>query len=337
MKLLAFLLAGLTLASGAPSVAQEDFYRGKTVNFLISHPPGGGFDLYARLYARHLSKHLPGSPAVVAQNMPGAAGVVMANYMASQAVRDGTTIGLGPGALVTAALFGMPGARYDARSFNWIGSLNTEVAVTVSWFNSSIKNAEDLRTKELVVGGGGATDGSVIFPVAVSKVLGLKIKVIPGYNGTAAIALAMERGETEGIGAWNYSSIVAGKPHWLSEKKINILAQLSLEPHPDLPKVPTVLDLSADENQRMLLKLVFAQSSVGRAIYAPPGVPEARMSVLRRAFDEMLKDPEFIADAQKSSLEINQPLSGSEITKLIAELHEYDPELIRKAAQAIVP
>ena len=337
-KFLSILLAAAMcfgLASAAR--AQEPFYRGKTVTFLISHAPGGGFDLYARLYARHLSKHLPGEPAIVVRNMPGAAGVVMANYMATQAATDGTVFGLGPGALVTAALFGMPGARYDARKFNWLGSMSTEVAVTVAWHNSPIKTAEDLRTKELVVGGGGATDGSVIFPLAVDKLLGLKIKVIPGYNGTAAIALAMERGETAGIGAWNYSSIMASKPSWLSEKKINILAQLSLEPHPDLPNVPTVLDLSSDEKQRRLLKLVFAQSAVGRAIYAPPGLPDERVKQLRDAFDAIMVDPEFLADAKKSNLEINQPKTGKEIASLIEELHQNDPAIIQQAAKAIVP
>jgi tripartite-type tricarboxylate transporter receptor subunit TctC len=342
MKLMTITAAMIALSSvnvvTAPKAqTSEAFYKGKTVTVLISHAPGGGFDLYGRLFAKHLPKILAGSPSTVSQNMPGAAGVVMANYMATQAANDGSVIGLGPGALVTAALFGMTGARYDARKFNWIGSLNTEVAVTVSWHSSGVNTTQDLFTRELIVGGGGATDGSTIFPIAVSKLLGAKIKVIAGYNGTAEIALAMERGETMGIGAWNYSSIVAGKPTWLSEKKINILAQLSLEPHPDLPNVPTVLDLGRDDAERSILKLIFAQSAVGRAIYAPPGVPADRVAALRSAFDKMLVDPGFIAETQKANIEINQPRSGADVTSLIEDLHHLSPDLIKKASAAISP
>jgi tripartite-type tricarboxylate transporter receptor subunit TctC len=335
MRLAAPAILGLALCAPSFVMAQE-FYAGKNVSVLISHPAGGGYDLYARLYARHLSRHLPGGPTIVAQNMPGAAGVAMANHMATQAPRDGTTIGLGPGTLVTAVLFGTPGVRYDPRTLNWIGSLTTDVGVMVSWFNSPIRRVEDLRERELIVGGGGASDGTVTKPLAVNRILGLKVKVVPGYNGTAAIALAMERGETDGIGSWNYSSIVAGKPHWISEKKINILLQLSLDKHPDLPDVPTVLDVSRDDEQRNILKLVFAPSSIGRGIFAPPGVPEARVDVLRNAFASVLKDPNFELDAKKSNLDI-EPLSGAEISKLIEELHQSDPELVRKAAAATIP
>jgi tripartite-type tricarboxylate transporter receptor subunit TctC len=327
------------IAMAGAGMAQDaaDFYKGRTVTVLISHPPGGGFDIYGRLFARHLTKNLAGHPNVVAQNMPGAAGVVMANHMASQALSDGSVIGLGPGALVTAALFSMPGARYDARRFNWIGSLNSEVAVTVSWHTSPVKTAKDLFSTELVVGAGGATDGSTIFPIAVNKLLGTKIKVISGYNGTAAIALAMERGETSGIGAWNWSSIVAGKPSWISEKKINVIAQLSLDPHPDLPNVPTALDLGRDESERNVLRLIFAQSAVGRAIYAPPNVPEYRVSALRAAFDRMLTDPDFVAETQKMVIEINQPRTGKEVAALIDELHQFSPEIVKRASEAIKP
>ena len=176
MKLVSIATALIALSSVSVNATDaqtpEAFYKGKNVTVLISHAPGGGFDLYGRLFAKHLSKVLSGAPSTVSQNMPGAAGVVMANYMATQAANDGSVIGLGPGALVTAALFGMTGARYDARKFNWIGSLNTEVAVTVSWHTSGVNTTQDLFTKELIVGGGGATDGSTIFPIAVSKLLG---------------------------------------------------------------------------------------------------------------------------------------------------------------------
>src|SRR4029453_5023933 len=207
---LAIVAVSILLAAPAGDAWAETeppAYRGKDVRVLISHPPGGGYDTYARLFARHLSRHLPGTPNVIAQNMPGAAGVVMANYLYSQAARDGSVIGLGPGSMGTAALFGAPGPRFDAREFSWIGSLNSEVAVTIAWHTSPVKKAEDLFVQELVVGAAGATDQSNIFPAALNRVLGTKFKVIAGYRGSADNALALERGEVAGIGGMNFSSI----------------------------------------------------------------------------------------------------------------------------------
>ena len=327
-----FMLGGLPQANAQPA---GEIYAGKDVRVLISHPPGGGYDAYARLYARHLAKHLPGKPAVIAQNMPGAAGVVMANYLASQAPRDGTVIGLAPGSIGTVALFGAAGARFDARSFTWIGSLNSEVGVSVSWHTSPVKAARDLFTQELIVAGAGATDQSVVFPTALNKLLGLKFRVITGFGGSSETALALERGEVQGIGGWNYSSIVANKPDWLRDKKLNILLQLSIERHPELPHVPTVIELGRNETEKSVLKLIFAQSQMGRAIFGPPEMPAERAKLLRAAFQSVLKDPEFLADVKKGNIEINQPMSGEAMAKLINELHQTSPELVKQAGEAI--
>jgi tripartite-type tricarboxylate transporter receptor subunit TctC len=321
------MFAALALAGATTARAQSPYFAGKDIGFLISHPPGGGYDAYARLYARHLAKHIPGSPNVVARNMPGAAGVVMANFLATQAPADGTVIGLGPGSLATAALFHSPGARYDARKFTWIGSLNSEVGVAVSWKTSPVKTAADLLTKELVVAGAGATDQSVVYPNALNRILGTKFKVIAGYGGSSETALALERGEVAGIGGWNYSSIVATRPAWLRDGSINILLQLSLARHPDHPDTPTVLELGRTDDERAVLKLVFAQSAMGRAILAPPDIPA----------EAAIADPEFIADARKSNIEINQPMDADAVGRLIDELHAADPALVRRAAEASAP
>ena len=315
--------------------SQADFFKGKDIRVLISHPPGGGYDAYARLYARHLSKHIPGAPNIIAQNMPGAAGIVMANYLFAQAPRDGTVIGLGPGSLTTGALFGAAGARYEARRFTWIGSLNSEVGVAVAWKTAAVKTAADLFTKELIVAGAASTDQSVVFPNALNRVLGTKFKVIPGYGGSSETALALERGEAQGIGGWNYSSILTNRPQWLRDGMINVLVQLALARHPDLPNVPTVLELGRNDDERSVLKLVFAQSQMGRVIFGPPDLPAEPARILRAAFKAMLTDREFMADADRALIEINQPMEAVEIARLIEELHAANPALIKRAAEAI--
>lgn len=325
----------IACAQTAQAQAPAEFFKGRDVRMLISHPPGGGFDLYARMYARHLPKYLVGAPNVIAQNMPGAAGVVMTNSMAAQQPADGSVIGLGPGSLGTASLFKAPGARYDARTLSWIGSMNADVGVALAWHTSDVKTAQDLYTKELIVGGGGPTDSSVLFPTVLKNVLDMKFRVIPGYGGSAATSLAMERGETSGVGGMNYSSIKAGKPDWLSEKKVNILVQLSLDRHPELQHVPTVIELAKTEDQRDTLQLVFAQTAMNRVIFGPPKMPADRLKAHRAAFDAMMSSKDFLADAEKLKIELNQPMPGERIEQLIARLHKVNPQVLASAIAAM--
>jgi tripartite-type tricarboxylate transporter receptor subunit TctC len=336
-RLLVMLAIAAALIGGTAASAQDpaEFYKNKEIRMLISHPAGGGYDLYARFFARHLSRFLPGNPTVIPQNMPGGAGVVMANYIYSSAPQDGTVIGLGPGSTGTAALFGSPGARYDARNFSWIGSMTADVAVSLAWHTSPVKTAKDLFTTELVTGGAGVTDQSVMYPVALSRILGMKFKVVTGYGGTADTTLAMERGETFGIGAMNFSSIQANKPDWLRDKKINVLAQFSMERHPSLPDVPTVIELSHTDDEREVLRLIIAQSTMARAIYGPPNIPADRLQLLRAAFDAMMTDRDFLAEAEKLKIELNQPMSGEKMSEFVNRLYAAKPELVAKAREAI--
>jgi len=329
------ILAALAGVSSAFAQSAADFYKDKTIRMLISHPAGGGYDLYARFFARHLPRFLPGNPTVVAQNMPGAAGVVMAMHIATASPADGTVIGLGPGSTGTAALFGSKGAQYDARKFSWIGSMSSDVAVTVAWHTAAVKTAQDLFKTELITGGAGATDQSVMYPMALKNILGMKFKIVTGYGGTADTSLAMERGETFGIGAMNFASIQANKPEWLRDKKVNILVQLTLNRHPSLPDVPTVIELTRSEEEKELLQLIVAQSAMTRAIYGPPGIPQDRLSLLREAFNKMMKDPEFLAEAEKAKMEINQPMPGEKMAELVNRLYTAKPEIVAKAREAI--
>ncbi len=317
------------LTGGALAQAPED--PTKTVTMLASHAPGGGYDAYARLYARHVGRFLPGQPNIVVRNMPGAAGVVMANFVASQAARNGSVIALGPGSMATASLLGSQGARYDAREFTWVGSLNNDVSVTVSRSDSPVSKTDELFTKELVVGGAGASDNSVVFATILNRMFGAKLKLVAGYNGSGDTVLALDRGEVQGIAGWNYSSVTTMRPDWIRDKKINILLQMSLTRHPDLVNVPTVLELARDDNQREILRLIFAQSQMGRVIMGPPGVSKAMVDTHREAFDRVLRDPEFLADVEKVRLEISGPMSGAEVDQLVSSLYKATPERIKEA------
>ena len=322
---------GMAGALTGSALAQAPEDPTKTITMLASHAPGGGYDAYARLYARHIGRFLPGQPTVVVRNMPGAAGVVMANFVASQAARNGSVIALGPGSMATASLLGSQGARYDSREFTWIGSLNNDVSVTVSRSDSPVSKTDELFTRELVVGGAGASDNSVVFATILSRMFGAKLKLVAGYNGSGDTVLALDRGEVQGIAGWNYSSVTTMRPDWLRDKKINILLQMSLTRHPDLPNIPTVLELARDDSQREILRLIFAQSQMGRVIMGPPGMPKAMAEAHRQAFDRVLKDPEFLADVEKMRLEISGPMTGAEVDQLVASLYRAAPERIKEA------
>lgn len=329
---LASSIAVLAL-SGSGAAALEDPSKGLTV--LASHAPGGGYDAYARLYARHVAKHLPEQPTVTVKNMPGAAGVVMANFMATQGPQDGSTIALGPGSVATAPLFRPKNARYDSRQFLWVGSLNSDVSVAVSRADTGVRTIEDVFTKELVVGGAGASDNSVVYANILNNMLGAKLKLVAGYNGSSQTVLALERGEVQGIAGWNYSSVTSMRPDWLKEGRINVLVQMSLERHSELPNVPTILEVAKSEEQREVLKLIFTQSLIGRVLFAPPKTSQKSAEIHRKAFDAVVADKEFLSDAKKLRLEVNGPLPGARVQDIVNGLYRASPERIEKAREAL--
>lgn len=337
-KFICILLAAVGMVGLAsatrilPARAQGTDDPHKVLTVLVSHAAGGGYDAYARLYARHIGRFLPGHPVVTVRNMPGAAGVVMANHLASQAVRTGSVIGVGPGSLATAGLFGSQGARDDARGFGWIGSLNNDISVTVSRSDSGVSSFADLFARELVVGGAGASDNSVIFANILQHLFGAKLKLVAGYDGSGATVLALERGEVQGIAGWNYSSITTMKPDWLKDGSIHVLVQFSPTRHPALPDVPTVLDVARTDAEREVLRLICAHSLIGRVIFAPPGVPKEILAEQRSAFSNMLGDADFLADATRERLEINGPLVGADIDPMITELYRAAPDRVKEAA-----
>lgn len=329
----AAILAAAPLSSALADVV-ADFYRGKNVEMYIGYSAGGGYDVYARLVARHIAKHIPGNPNIIPKNMTGAGSLKLANWLYNVAPKDGTVIGMIGRGTGFDPLFGIKGAQFQGTRFNWLGSANDEVSVCVSWHTSEVKTFDDLLTHELIVGGTGASADTDQFPKIMNAVLGTRMRVITGYPGGNDIGLAMERGEVKGRCGWSWSSVKATHQHWLDEKKINVLIQLSLEKHPDLPTVPLVVDLAKTDDDKKIMRLLFARQVMGRPFLAPPDLPPDRLAALRKAFMDTMRDKEFLADAERGKLEIT-PVSGEGIQKLVAEVYATPAAVTKRATELL--
>jgi tripartite-type tricarboxylate transporter receptor subunit TctC len=332
-----YLLLTLTALIG-PARAQSvsEFYKGKSVDLYIGYSVGGGYDIYARLLARHLGKHIPGNPTVVPKNMEGAGSLRLANWLYSAAPKDGTAMGtIGRGTPFDPVL-GRPGIQFEAVKYSWIGSANNEVSVCVSSRRSGVAVFDDMKTKEIIVGAAGVSSDDDQFPRVINGVFGTKMRVISGYPGGNDVVLAMERGEVDGRCGWSWSSLKSAQAAWLTENRIHILAQLALSKHRDLPAVPLIIDLAQNDEQRQILKLIFARQGLGRPFLAPPGIPPDRLAALRDAFEATMKDADFMAEADKLKLEIN-PLTGAEVEKLVRQIYAETPPDVAKRAASLLP
>src|SRR6266849_3666682 len=329
------LLAAMALApSTARAQSPADFYKGRNVDLYVGYSVGGAYDLYARVIARHLGKHIPGGPTIVPKNMEGAGSLRLANWLYRVGPKDGSALGtIGRGTAFD-PLLGSRGAQFQADKFTWIGSANNEVSVCVAWKTSGITSLEQTLSKELIVGGTGAAADTDQFPRILNGVLGTKFKIVTGYPGGNDITLAMERGEVKGRCGWSWSSVLATHKRWVDDKTITVLVQLSLAKHPDLPDIPLVMDFAQTDEQKLIFKLIFARQVMGRPFVAPPGLPKDRADALRKAFDDTMKDPEFLADAARTQLEIT-PVSGVEVEKLVAEIYQTPKPVADKAAELI--
>lgn len=326
-----FCAMGAAFEAAAQSV--EQFYKGKQINLVIGADIAGGYDTYGRLFARLMPKHIPGHPNMIVQIMPGAGGVVAANFLYAIAPKDGLTLGTVQRQIPEGPLVGLGGAQFDATKFNWIGSLNNEVSICVSWHTAAVKTFKDAFDKELIVGAQKQANTEQ-YPSIFNNILGTKFKIISGYTGGNGVLLAMERGEVEGRCSWSWSSIVVQKPDWLKEKKINLLAQIALVGHPDLPDVPLVMSFAKTDEDKQVLEFLFARNVLGRPFLAPPGVPGERVVALRAAFDAMVKDKDAIADFEKQKQELT-PVGGEALQNLMNRLYATPKDIIAKADKAM--
>jgi tripartite-type tricarboxylate transporter receptor subunit TctC len=329
-------VAALFLAAQANAQAPADFYKNRIIDLYVGYSVGGGYDLYSRVLARHIGRHIPGNPTIVVKNMEGAGSLRLANWLYRIGAKDGSVIGtIGRGTGFD-PLLGVPAAQFDATKFTWIGSGNHEVSVCVAYDRgpSGITTFADLRTKEMTVGGTGASSDTDQFPKVLNGVLGTRMKIVSGYPGGNDIVLAMERGEVQGRCGWSWSSVKSTHGAMVVEQKLHVLLQLSLHKHPALPDVPLVVDLASTDEERQILTLIFARQLMGRPFLAPPGIPADRVEALRQAFMATMTDPEFVAEAEKAQLEVN-PVTGDELQKLVADIYRTPPDVAKKAAQLL--
>jgi tripartite-type tricarboxylate transporter receptor subunit TctC len=332
----ASLSAGIALALGlaaAPTLADPiaDFYKGKSMTMVIGTASGGGYDFFGRLVARHMGNHIPGRPSVIPTNMPGAGSLRAANFLYEIAPKDGTVIGIITQTVALEEALGTPGVRFKAADFAWIGRVASNVEVQLTSDRSKGKTIEDLMTIEVPVAGTGPGLASVVYPTVLNNVLGTKFKIITGYTGSTESLLAVERGEVDGA-LTSWSSLKTTQRSWSDEKKVNILVQYTLEKHPDLPNVPTVVELAKTPEDRQILALYASGAVVGRAIASTPKLAPERLKALRAAFQAMLKDPAFLAEIEKTKADFD-PMSGEDLAKIIAESGKMS-DTVRERARA---
>jgi tripartite-type tricarboxylate transporter receptor subunit TctC len=326
---------GLTGATGSlRAETLEDVYKSKQLSLLVFTSAGSTYDLYARLLARHLGNHLPGKPTVVVQYMVGAGGLKLVDYLNRIAPRDGSVIGCIGRGLAFEPMLGKNEVNFDPRKFNWLGSMNREITIALSWHTSKVKTFDDLRKMELMVPGTGAGADSEIMPRAFNSLAGTKFKIISGYRETTEASLQLETGELEGIAYWSWSSITAAHPDWLRDKKVNILFQTGTKELPDTPGVPSILKLVTDATDRRALEFLLAREPLGRPFLAPPDLPADRVRVLRAAFAATMQDPEFLKDAERSKIEVGL-VSGEEVDAILKNAAEAPPAVIDRVKKAL--
>ncbi len=325
-------LGGALLAS-AGAIAQSNPFGNKPLTMIIGFGPGGGYDTWGRLVARHIGKHLPGTPNVVSQNMPGAGSFQAASNIYNLAPKDGTVMGIIARDAPLGPITGAEGARFDPVKISWIGTPTTETNVCIARSAADVKTAADLKTKTLIVGDTGAGTGTHSYPKALNEILGMKFKLISGFPSSSDVFLAMERNEVDGI-CESLDSVSGKRPTWIKDKVVTLLFQGAAEPNPELKGIPFVMDLATTEQQKAELSFLYAGQGIGRPFVAPPDLPPDRLKMLRDAFSATMKDREFIEDARKAKLDV-EPEDGEHLEALIKKIYATPKPIVEKIGKLI--
>jgi tripartite-type tricarboxylate transporter receptor subunit TctC len=320
-------LAGLVAPAWLHAQSATEFYGGKQLVINVGSAAGGGYDAQARLMARHIGKYIPGHPTVIVQNRPGAGGLVAANYLYNVAPKDGSVIALLQRTAITAKALIGENVHFDVSKFNWLGSLASEPGVLIVWHSAAVTTAQDLLTKPLIVGGAGTANDSELTPKVLNAVIGTKLKVVPGYQSVTAVALAMERGEVEGLVDWSWSN--AKRKPYLKEKKARLLMQFGLERLDELKDLPTPFDFVKSDADKTLLSVYLAPKAVARPVAAPPDVPAERVAVLRKAFADMTRDPAVIAEAEKLGMPLDASYEDA-VRHVVGVVNTATPDIIAR-------
>ena len=326
------LTASVVWSYGSGQASAEtvaDFYRGRTIDYIVGSGAGGGYDLYARTLSRRLGEHIPGKPTVVVKNMAGAGGIRATNFLYNIAPKDGSVIGTVSRSMITAPIVGVTTAKFDPAQLTWIGNITGENSVCVAWSTAPVKTWDDLLKTRLIVGAAGQGTTTYTAPILLKNMFAAKLEIISGYPDGGQIDLAMERGEVQAV-CPALSTIRAAHPQWIRDGTVRIIVVMSLRRDPELPDVPAVAEFTDDPRKRQLLKIILGPDLVGRPLLAPPDVPADRVAVLREAFMAAMQDPVFRADAAKIGLSID-PTAGADVQKLVNEIVNAPADLISSA------
>src|SRR5215510_5633548 len=334
-SLAAVLATALTLVS-TPAAAQgvADFYRGRTVSFVVGFGPGGGYDLYARVVSRHIGRHIPGNPTVVVQNMDGAGSVRASNYVYMVAPKDGTVIAAVNQNMPMYQLLGGAGAQFEADKLVWLGSMANSNGVIYTWHTSGVRTIEDAKTQLVPLGAVGVASDSYIFPTVVNALAGTKFKPIPGYAGTGQINIAIERGEVMGRGGTTWASVHSANRSWLESNRLHILLQIGFGKEPELKSVPLLQDVVSNDEDLKVANVVSLPTALGYAHWVAPGVPSDRVEALRQAYAATMKDSDFLAEAQKLNMEL-RPQSGEQVSTLAKRVTDTPKPVLERTAKIL--
>ncbi len=321
-------LAALGCASFARAQSAEAFYRGKSIDMVIGYPPGGSNDLYARIVARHMGAHVPGNPTIVIRNMPGAGSIVAGNYIYNIAPRDGTVMGIISPTSPLDEKLGATGVKFESAKFTWIGRATSTTHVSFFSRNGPVQTIEDMFTKDSKMSATGAGSTVVVYPTVMNNVLGTKFNLVMGYRGSGEAMLALARGEVDGHST-SLDALNAEHPDWITGGDVRILVQYGATRHPALPDVPTCFEIAKTDEQRRILGAVMSSVEVGKMFFSTPGVPAERTEALRRGFDAMTKDPEFVADVASARMDL-LPLRGEDLQKVVDGVANIEPALLEQ-------
>ena len=325
---------GLTVSTHAVAQDLAAFYKANPLQIVVGYGPGGGYDAYARVLARHMGKRLPGAPNVIVQNMPGAASMKAANYIYSIAPKDGSQIATFSRGLPMQPLLDNQGVQYDALKMGWVGSVAAETSVMFAWAGTGFSSFEDTQRREMLVSASGAGADSATFPWIMNAVLGTRFRVITGYPDANSTMLAIERGEVQGSAGTSWGSLTSSRADWLAKNRIVVLAQLGLQSNPAIGSAPLIVDLAKDAADRQVLEMIFARQSFAYPYAAPPGLAPDRLAALRAGFNATMKDADFIAEATKMGLEVS-PLTGEDMSVLMQKLYATPAHVVERARRAI--
>jgi tripartite-type tricarboxylate transporter receptor subunit TctC len=321
-------LALLVASSSASAQSVAEFYRAHPIAMIVASGAGGGYDVYGRVLASYYGRHIPGNPPIVVQNMDLASGLEATNYVANKAARDGSVILATFNSLLTQPMFDNNNVRYDVLKMTWIGNIAKSIAICETWRASPVKTLEQARSREALMGATGATGNNAVFPRVLNQLAGTRMKTILGYS-SSGVFLAVERGEIDGVCGTGYAAIMASKPDWLLERKINILSQFGLKRAAEMPDVPMAVDFVSNPDDRKIFELMAYPQEMGRPIGGPPGMPPDRLQALRRGFDATMKDADFLAAAKKAHLDVD-PMTGEAMVELLEKAYATPKDVVAR-------